>query len=840
MTISNKITTVLLILIAFVFTWLIHEVVPEKQFVPYRLELDSVWNKETDKQDYCVDLNNDHRYETIRHHNINKTGHSLELMYNNSLRVIGIFGEKMFCISRYIKFADVDHDSVKEMMFVAASEHKVSLFILEFDFNVETNAPKPTIRQVDFDSVGYSNNMPDVINFDILTDKSDIYFDLQAGYSIQPRNIYKYNLLTKKIIKSSRNGIVNKKLELFSFNDSLYLLAKRVVVAANTFSQQQADKFRFSKNQDSVAIYDRIKNKIYQYGDFSSYTLLYNNQLDFAFKPIEFAGWTNYTLSEVLWKDSIPYILSLTNAHSADKATKKLTLCDLHGNIEKQVQLTNNYVGLYTNNKKMALIGNNTLDVYSLDFTLTKKIEGISFASGFYNLTGNLTKEFVAFNKNEMIVFSGDFSEKTSMVIAQEFAPYPEGNNIEILDKNGKTSLLFNTRLFYYLFSYEKNNIAFLKYPFYGIVFFFWIGLLLFLLKLNSKRLVHEKLQLETIINERTYELQRKNQELVLKSEEIKTQAEEIGEQYERLEKLDHFKESLTQALVHDLKNPLSQIMLRTSNTVVNQMAAKMLQLISNMLDVEKYEHAKFELNTRSHSLYKILEEVKNGQQISLNEKNIDFHLDFPDFQLLVDKDILIRIFDNLLSNAIRYSPLNRSIDIFAKPSGGDFIQITIRNYGEPIPEEALPVIFDKYRQFTKSDTSAYRTTGLGLTFCKMAVEAHGGEIGVSSKPEGVTDFWFTIPITIITGEDEGSGDTSRDVTTEIRFSASDLEIIKSVLAQVKECEVYEISRFHEVIDPLRETCGTAVNDWISLVFNAVYTQNTTELERLIKLTENE
>ena len=334
--------------------------------------------------------------------------------------------------------------------------------------------------------------------------------------------------------------------------------------------------------------------------------------------------------------------------------------------------------------------------------------------------------------------------------------------------------------------------------------------------------------------------IQKQKTVLVKQKEEIEAQSEKITEQYQCLEKLNHFKESLTQALVHDLKNPLNQIMLKTSNQSVSSAARKMLRLIMNMLDVEKYEHTEFKLSKEHHSLRNVILEVVKGQEISMKEKNLAFSLHFTDHKILADMEVMIRIFDNLLSNAIRYSPLNSSIDVFAEQSEGNVIKIVIRNYGEPIPEQALPFIFDKYRHFGKNERSAHRSTGLGLTFCKMAVVAHGGKIGVNSKPDEGTDFWFTLPFVSKTDEIVEIENIMPDYKSKLLFTETDFELLKQVVKQVKEFEIYEISRFHEVLDPLKETSGNTVNEWISLIFNAINIQNTDEFNRLIKLAENE
>jgi hypothetical protein len=265
-----------------------------------------------------------------------------------------------------------------------------------------------------------------------------------------------------------------------------------------------------------------------------------------------------------------------------------------------------------------------------------------------------------------------------------------------------------------------------------------------------------------------------------------------------------------------------------------------MLRLIMNMLDVEKYEHTEFKLSKVPNSLRNLLAEVINGQEISLREKNLTLHLHFTDYEIMADKEVMIRVFDNLLSNAIRYSPLNRNIEVFAAQSGDNTIQIIVRNYGEPISEAAMPYIFDKYRHFGENDRNPYRSTGLGLAFCKMAVEAHGGEIGVWCKPEEGCNFWFTVPFASKTGETEEKKISIQDYHGKLLFSESDFNVLKAVVKQMKEFEIFEISRFHEILDPLKETSGKAVNDWITLVFRAINIQNVDEFKRLTDLAENE
>ncbi|MDD2965524.1 MAG: HAMP domain-containing sensor histidine kinase [Bacteroidales bacterium] len=843
----NNLTKVVVVIIALAFTIIIGQIVPKNQFVPYRLELDSTWAKEPAIQDYLVDLNNDHHYENIRHKSINKSGNSLDFKNDVHFRMIHIFDKKEFFISRYLKFADVNQDGSKEIIFLSAMGRAAFLNILEFEFDSLMFLHMKRVKQIKVDSITFANDKPDAINHSLIINKSDIWFDIQAGYSIQPRNTYKYNFETEKLIKTSDNSIVIDDHDLMTWQGRDYLLAKSVVAAGNTVSPEESEMLKSSNDPDTIGFYEFTKDKVYSYGDFGSYILLYDHNLDFAFEPIEFIGWTNFTKSEFIQLGGFPHILAITNTQKGDSSHKAITICSFDGEIVKQVPMTNDYRNVFANNGIIVFEASNALHICNDSLEFIRKTPDILHSSGFFDLDGNREGEFIAFSNNELLVFASNFSVNASYRINQEFAPYPENNRVEILKKDGKSCFLFNTRLFYYLFSYEKNEWAILKYPFYIMTFLFWSVILFVLLRYNIKRLEKEKRHLEEVVTERTTELLVKNNELLAKNEkiqkntvEIQMQADEILQQYERLEKLDQFKETLTHALVHDLKNPLSQILLNTSDRAVNLPARKMLRLITNMLDVEKYEKAGFILNKEPLSLRNIIAEVINGQEAGLKEKNLEVHLQFTDFKILADKEVIVRVFDNLLSNAVRYSPLNQSIVIKAEPSDDGMLHISMKNYGDPIPTEALPYIFDKYRHFGKTESGAHRSTGLGLTFCKMAVEAHGGTIGALNNPDQGCSFWFTLQHISHNIKPEENETILPDLKPKWIPTETEKENLKEVVNKMKAFKIFEISRFHEVLDPLKATAGSNINEWISCLFRAINIQNEAEYNRLINLMDDE
>ena len=322
----------------------------------------------------------------------------------------------------------------------------------------------------------------------------------------------------------------------------------------------------------------------------------------------------------------------------------------------------------------------------------------------------------------------------------------------------------------------------------------------------------------------------KQKKEIHEKNEVLYSQKEKIEKQYKRLEKLDIFKESLTHTLVHDLKNPLSQIMLHNGNPTVQLSVQKMMRLITNMLDVEKYETTQFKLNKETHSLYELLHEIKQEHKLSLLEKNLNLILNFHDYKVKADKDLIMRVFDNLLSNAIRYSPLNSNIDVFAQNVDENTIQIGIKNYGSSIPEEGIPHIFDKYRNFEKINSSSHRSTGLGLAFCKMAVEAHQQKIAVRNEPDGVL-FSFSL-------EGEKSKYQSIDKeenTSEIVLTETEKNILKPYFAPLENFEVYQISDILEVLNEIQQESEN-INAIKQQIINAAFAGNVERYKQIIHL----
>ncbi len=248
--------------------------------------------------------------------------------------------------------------------------------------------------------------------------------------------------------------------------------------------------------------------------------------------------------------------------------------------------------------------------------------------------------------------------------------------------------------------------------------------------------------------------LEKANEEIRVQKEEISKQSGELRIANEKLVGLVKFKQDVSGMIVHDLKNPLSIILHLTRSVpddhaleLLHESAQSMLGLVLNILDINKYEDSKLELRYGQYDLCSLFGDTVQDAELSAKFKNISFttHCD-ETLSLFFDRDIIRRVLNNIVNNAVKFSPGGGIIGIAAVRENGE-VMVSVTNNGRAIPEGMQEAIFEPYgKGNSEENNSAVKSTGLGLTFCKMAVAAHGGTIGVTSHPGAPTCFWFTLP----------------------------------------------------------------------------------------------
>jgi len=227
-----------------------------------------------------------------------------------------------------------------------------------------------------------------------------------------------------------------------------------------------------------------------------------------------------------------------------------------------------------------------------------------------------------------------------------------------------------------------------------------------------------------------------------------------------KMKDLENFKETLVQMVVHDMKNPLSSIILLSDINehdeqfkLINMAANQLLTMVTNILDIQKFESQKLTLQLAKNSVNKLAEKAVLDLQplidLSYHSKTQIINQITESITAVYDEDLIYRVLVNLLTNALKYSPKDKNIYLscsIEEEIGKAMVKISVRDEGVGIEKEWQAKIFEKYAQIDAKKSGIAYSTGLGLTFCKLSIESHGGTIGVDSTVGEGTTFWFTVP----------------------------------------------------------------------------------------------
>jgi two-component system phosphate regulon sensor histidine kinase PhoR len=226
---------------------------------------------------------------------------------------------------------------------------------------------------------------------------------------------------------------------------------------------------------------------------------------------------------------------------------------------------------------------------------------------------------------------------------------------------------------------------------------------------------------------------------------------------------LDQMKSDFMNMVAHELRSPLVSI--RQLNSVLLEGLAGPLQekqqdfirrtvnkidallgLINDLLDVARLEAGRLVRQQAAVDVGKIIQEMVSLMEPRAKEQNIDLTYSFKELKpILADPKNLEEVLNNLLSNAINYSPGGGKVTVTAQGIG-QFIEIKVSDTGVGIPEEEMPKIFEKFYRVKHPRTRHVTGTGLGLSLVKGIVEAYHGSVGVESVPGKGTTFTVLLP----------------------------------------------------------------------------------------------
>jgi len=247
-------------------------------------------------------------------------------------------------------------------------------------------------------------------------------------------------------------------------------------------------------------------------------------------------------------------------------------------------------------------------------------------------------------------------------------------------------------------------------------------------------------------------------------TESLKRKKQTLQKKNIQLKKLEKLKTDFYNMLIHDLKGPISELIANLdilSYSVVDEdkefvEASKtacdtLYSMVFNLLDISQLEEDRLKLLHEKIDPQDLIKESLTRLFGHFKLKELTFVEKVPsattaDF-FWGDRGILLRVLQNLLTNAINYSPHGETIEIGFEYLQSSEVKFFVKDKGPGVSPEFHQNIFDKYFQLDQKSDGRVHTTGLGLTFCKMAVNAHGGKIGIESEIRQGSCFFFILPI---------------------------------------------------------------------------------------------
>lgn len=262
-----------------------------------------------------------------------------------------------------------------------------------------------------------------------------------------------------------------------------------------------------------------------------------------------------------------------------------------------------------------------------------------------------------------------------------------------------------------------------------------------------AARDVTERKQIEQMLQEKNLEL-----------EAAKSVAERT---VERLEEVEHLKQGFLSTVSHELRTPLTSIRgslgLLASGAVgalsaealevvavAERNAVRLSALVNDILDLERLETGKIELQFAQVSVESILRRATESIGTSGDHAVTVDGPSAASCTIWADADRIVQVLVNLLSNAVKFSPPAGPVTIGVEAAAGG-VEFRVTDRGRGVPASCRQAIFERFRQVETSDAREKGGTGLGLAICKSIVEQHGGTIGVESEEGAGSSFWFRI-----------------------------------------------------------------------------------------------
>jgi signal transduction histidine kinase len=228
-------------------------------------------------------------------------------------------------------------------------------------------------------------------------------------------------------------------------------------------------------------------------------------------------------------------------------------------------------------------------------------------------------------------------------------------------------------------------------------------------------------------------------------------------------QQLDRMKDEFISTVSHELRTPLTSLRAALGLVTGGALATRpdkmqgmleiaigntdrLIRLVNDILDIERISSGNSELHRTMCPADALLERATSLQQAAALKTNIKFHLNGNGAEVWADPDRILQALSNLISNAIKFSPVGGEIWLTARRLDAHEAQFDIHDQGRGIPQDKLETIFGRFQQVDASDQKVMGGTGLGLAICRSIIAQHGGKIWATSPPGQGATFSFTLP----------------------------------------------------------------------------------------------
>ncbi|MCP4352396.1 MAG: hybrid sensor histidine kinase/response regulator [Desulfobacterales bacterium] len=260
---------------------------------------------------------------------------------------------------------------------------------------------------------------------------------------------------------------------------------------------------------------------------------------------------------------------------------------------------------------------------------------------------------------------------------------------------------------------------------------------------LEKHRLKKQNIQLMQNLLQKNKELQKKNKELI---------------------EVNKLKNKFLGIAAHDLRGPISGIiglsgllmdkagihMIGNQKewlTMIQTISYDMLDLLNDLLDISVIESGKIDLKLQKVSITKLVEDRIRINRIVAGKKDIAIHTDIAELpDIMLDYNRILQVFENLMSNAIKFSPRDSVIHVVLNQEN-NMVKVSVRDEGPGISEDEQTRLFGEFQRLTPQPTNGEPSTGLGLAIVKKIIDVHNGILDVESQPGSGSTFSFRIPV---------------------------------------------------------------------------------------------